>query len=76
MKNPVVVPAGEMSKNELLAVLKLSYDAGMMDVNEWPRGRVGREPIEVPAARVASPNAYEPKMPLKRIRAGGSGGLG
>jgi twitching motility protein PilT len=66
----------EERDNEILNVIKASYDAGMVDFTEHLRRLVDTGFIDHATAYESAPNPDELKMALKGIRSGTSGILG
>lgn len=66
----------EERDNELIDVIRASYDDGMVDFNEYLRRLVDTGFIDHATAYEASPNVDELRMVLKGIRTGGGGILG
>ena len=66
----------EERDNEIIDVIRASYDDGMVDFTENLRRLVETGFIDHPTAYEAAPNADELRMALKGIRAAGAGILG
>ncbi len=66
----------EERDNEIIDVIRASYDDGMVDFTENLRRMVETGYIDHPTAYEAAPNADELRMALKGIRAAGAGILG
>lgn len=66
----------EERDNEIVDVIRASYDAGMVDFTEHLRRLVETGYIDHPTAYEASPNPDELRMALKGIRSASAGILG
>jgi len=66
----------EERDNEIIDVIRASYDDGMVDFTENLRRLVDEGYIDHPTAYEAAPNADELRMALKGIRSAGAGILG
>ena len=66
----------EERDNEIIDVVRASYDAGMIDFTEHLRQMVANGFIDHPTAYEAAPNPDELRMALKGIRAASGGILG
>lgn len=66
----------EERDNEIIDVIRASYDDGMVDFTEHLRRLVEMGSIDHPTAYEAAPNPDELRMALKGIRAAGAGILG
>ncbi|MGD8452003.1 MAG: PilT/PilU family type 4a pilus ATPase [Phycisphaerae bacterium] len=66
----------EERDNEIIDVIRASYDDGMVDFTEHLRRMVERGHIDHPTAYEAAPNADELRMALKGIKSAGHGILG
>ncbi len=67
---------GDKRENELLGVIRGSYDEGMQDFTEALRQHVENEYISTQTAYEAAPNPEELKMRLKGISVSGGGIIG
>ena len=67
---------GERRENDIVSVIRNSYNEGMQDFNESLRKLVEQEYIAAKTGYAAAPNPDELKMRLKGIHVSGGGIIG